>query len=68
MRNGRCRLHGGKSTGPRTIEGRERMRASKITSGRFTKAAIEQRRALRLLERNYRRAMQEMRQQLEGKV
>ena len=26
MRNGRCRLHGGKSTGPRTVEGLERSR------------------------------------------
>jgi hypothetical protein len=26
MKNGRCRLHGGKSTGPRTPEGLERSR------------------------------------------
>ena len=26
MPNGRCRLHGGKSTGPKTAEGLERMR------------------------------------------
>jgi hypothetical protein len=26
MSNGRCRMHGGKSTGPRTSEGLERMR------------------------------------------
>jgi hypothetical protein len=34
---GRCRLHGGRSTGPRTAEGRARLIASKITHGRFTK-------------------------------
>jgi hypothetical protein len=28
MRNGRCRMHGGASTGPRTPEGRERCRAA----------------------------------------
>lgn len=27
-RNGRCRMHGGLSTGPRTDEGRERIAAS----------------------------------------
>jgi hypothetical protein len=34
---GRCRLHGGNSTGPRTAEGRARLVASKITHGKFTK-------------------------------
>jgi len=28
MRNGRCRMHGGKSTGPRTAEGLARLRAA----------------------------------------
>ena len=37
MPNGRCRLHGGKSTGPRTREGLERMRQSKIKHGCYTK-------------------------------
>ena len=40
----RCRLHGGQSTGPRTREGLERMRQSKIKHGRYTKemkAAIQ---------------------------
>ena len=40
-RNGKCRLHGGKSTGPRTAEGRARLIASKITHGRFTKTKRE---------------------------
>jgi len=35
--NGRCRLHGGASTGPRTKEGVARLVASKIKHGRFTK-------------------------------
>ena len=46
MRNGRCRLHGGKSTGPRTAEGLERMRQSKITHGNYTE---ETRRVMRLI-------------------
>lgn len=36
--NGRCKLHGGRSTGPRTEEGVGRLVASKTTHGRSTKA------------------------------
>jgi hypothetical protein len=35
--NGRCRLHGGASTGPTTEAGLARLTESKITHGRFTK-------------------------------
>jgi len=40
MKNGRCRYHGGKSTGARNPE---------IKHGHYTKAAIEERRRMRLL-------------------
>ena len=36
--NGRCKLHGGRSTGPRTAEGITRLAASKTTHGRTTAA------------------------------
>jgi hypothetical protein len=36
MRNGRCRLHGGKSTGPRTDEGRARIRAARTRHGLYS--------------------------------
>src|SRR5215468_1645338 len=36
MPNGRCRLHGGLSTGPKTAEGIERIREAKTTHGRYT--------------------------------
>lgn len=36
--NGRCKLHGGRSTGTRTAEGVARLVASKTTHGRTTKA------------------------------
>ena len=39
---GRCRLHGGSSTGPRTKEGLARLTASKIKHGRFTKEKREE--------------------------
>jgi hypothetical protein len=35
MKNGRCQMHGGKSTGPRTAEGLARMAAAHTTHGRF---------------------------------
>ena len=36
--NGRCKLHGGRGTGPRTEEGVARLAASKTTHGRTTQA------------------------------
>lgn len=32
----RCRLHGGLSTGPRTFEGRERIREANTKDGRYS--------------------------------
>ena len=45
MANGRCRLHGGKSTGPRTKEGRECIRQAQLRHGLYTKESIDARRA-----------------------
>jgi hypothetical protein len=39
MRNGRCRLHGGLSTGPKTAEGIRRIQAAVTKHGRRTQAA-----------------------------
>ena len=39
-KNGRCHLHGGKSTGPRTAEGRARIAAAQFKHGNRSKAAI----------------------------
>lgn len=36
-RTGRCTRHGGKSTGPRTVEGRARIAAAQTAHGRLTK-------------------------------
>ena len=41
MANGRCRMHGGKSTGPRTAEGLERLRAARTRHGGYGKEARE---------------------------
>jgi len=40
MRNGRCRIHGGCSTGAKTVEGIERIRAARTEHGRYSQAAI----------------------------
>ena len=44
-KNGRCHLHGGKSTGPRTAEGRARIAAAQFKHGNRSKAAIAAQRA-----------------------
>jgi len=40
-RNGRCRVHGGASTGAKTEEGRARISAANLRHGKFTKAKLE---------------------------
>ena len=47
MANSRCRMDGGKSTGPRTPEGIERIRASRTKHGRYSAASIARRREAR---------------------
>jgi len=44
MRNRRCRMHGGASTGPRTPEGLERCRLANWKHGEYSAKALEQRR------------------------
>ena len=52
MANGRCKLHGGKSTGPRTEAGIEAIRRARTKHGYYSAQAIEQRRYDRLLLRS----------------
>jgi hypothetical protein len=40
MPNGRCKIHGGKSTGPRTPEGLERSRRANWKHGHFSRASV----------------------------
>ena len=44
MRNGRCRMHGGLSTGPRTAEGRARCAAARRTHGFYSAEMVALRR------------------------
>ena len=41
MSNGRCRLHGGKSTGPRTGEGKEQVREVNTKHGMYSVETIQ---------------------------
>jgi hypothetical protein len=43
---GRCRLHGGASTGPRTVEGRARIAAANFKHGNRTKERLAENKAL----------------------
>jgi len=47
MANGRCRMHGGASTGPRTPDGRARISAARTIHGRYTARYIARSRAFR---------------------
>lgn len=47
MPTGRCRMHGGASTGARTPEGRERARKVPLTHGRHSAAHIAMKQQMR---------------------
>src|SRR5215472_14391926 len=53
MSNGRCRMHGGASTGPRTREGLARSRRARWKHGFYSAEAQAQRRLVRDLLREH---------------
>jgi hypothetical protein len=58
MSNGRCRLHGGASTGPRTAEGLERIRQARTTHGRRTAEMEQLRKLVRALQQKAKRLVE----------
>jgi hypothetical protein len=58
MPNGRCRMHGGKSTGPRTPEGLARMRRAKTRHGSYSQEMRKLMRTIRLLDAAMRRTLE----------
>ena len=51
MKNGRCRFHGGKSTGAKTVEGKQAQRRGNLTHGYYSiEAQIERLRAKLLMQ------------------
>jgi hypothetical protein len=59
MANGRCRMHGGPSTGPRTPEGLARLRAARTKTGLHTAELVGLRRAFAALRRAARREVEQ---------
>ena len=47
MANGRCRFHGGKSTGAKTKEGKEKIASANTKHGFYSKSAKAERRLAR---------------------
>jgi hypothetical protein len=65
MKNGRCRMHGGRSTGPRTREGRERSRQANIKHGYYSAEALAERRKANQVISDAKRLAQEIIQKQE---
>jgi hypothetical protein len=49
MKNGRCRLHGGLSTGPTTEQGKQKAAVANYKHGHYTKAATMERMRMRMM-------------------
>ena len=63
-KNGRCRLHGGASTGARTGEGRERISQSNLRHGKYTKEKLEKQRMNAAAGRAIRKELRQIEQGL----
>ena len=64
MANGRCRMHGGKSTGPRTPEGLERSRRGNWKHGRRSANAVAERKLAMAIRREISRIIEESKAKL----
>jgi hypothetical protein len=60
MANGRCRMHDGKSTGPRTAEGLERMRRANTKHGTYSAETLQLMWVIRDLRRSVRQTLDKM--------
>ena len=63
-KNGRCRLHGGASSGPRTEVGRAKISAANLRHGKYTKDKLEKRRENAARGREIRRELRQMEREL----
>ena len=68
MANGRCRMHGGKSTGPRTPKGLERSRKANLKHGLYSAESIAERRYISQLLRNSRETLEQVEKKVESSV
>ena len=58
MSNGRCRMHGGASTGPRTAGGLQRIVKARTVHGAYSAEMRALRRLMRLLDEEQRRVLE----------
>lgn len=63
-KNGRCRLHGGASTGPRTEEGRARIAAANLRHGKYIKDKLDEQRENAAKGREFRKELRRMEREL----
>ena len=63
-KNGRCRVHGGASTGPRTEEGRTRISEANLRHGRYTKDKLEKQRENAARGREIRKELRQLERDL----
>jgi len=68
MANGRCRMYGGKSTGPRTPEGLERSRKANWKHGLYSAESIAARRYMSQLLRESRETIGQVEKNVESRV
>ena len=59
MKNGRCRLHGGKSTGPKTEYGKNRIGRAHFKHGLYTKEAIASNQKFKTLLKAFKNSLTE---------
>ena len=60
MANGRCRMHGGASTGPRIAEGLARSRRARWKHGHYSAEALAERKRVRELLSQSRELLKQM--------
>ena len=60
MKNGRCRMHGGKSTGPKTPEGLERARKANWKHGWHSKEEIARRQNIQIVMGYFKETLKEL--------
>ncbi len=68
MANGRCRMHGGKSTGPRTPEGLDRSRKANFKHGHYSAESMASRRYISQLLRKSRKTIEQIEKNVESRV
>ena len=68
MANGRCRMHGGKSTGPRTPEGLKRSKMANYKHGFYSADSIAERKFIRQVLCNSRETLEKVEENIGSRL